>query len=196
MLDIADESLSMTAERWLAVFESAVSDSDWPGVEALFHAESHWRDVLALTWDIETFSGAARILAALKSHAGRARASGFKIDRARTPPRRVTRAGTEAIEAIFSFETATGCGDGVLRLIPDPGDGGKLKAWTLLTALEELRGFEERIGDSRPSGESYSRDFRGPNWLDLRNHPPPMRTEAPRCWWWAGDMPGFRSPHV
>ena len=168
MLDSADDSISMTADRWLAAFERAVSDSDWSGVEALFHPESHWRNVLALTWNIQTVSGADRILAALKSHLGRARASNFKTDRDRIPPRRVTRAGTDTIEAIFNFETADGRGDGVLRLIPDPNDGGKRKAWTLLTALEELKGFEERIGKSRPTGESYSRDFRGPNWLDLR----------------------------
>jgi putative flavoprotein involved in K+ transport len=42
------------------------------------------------------------------------------------------------------------------------------KAWTLLTSLEELKGFEEQQGVSRPRGEAYSRDFRGPNWLDLR----------------------------
>jgi len=80
----------------------------------------------------------------------------------------VTRAGTGAIEAIFRFETAEGRGSGVLRLIPDAGDADALKAWTLLTALDDIKGFEERVGKSRPTGESYSRDFRGPNWLDLR----------------------------
>ena len=29
-------------------------------------------------------------------------------------------------------------------------------------------GFEEQVGRRRPRGESYARDFRGPNWLDLR----------------------------
>ena len=43
-----------------------------------------------------------------------------------------------------------------------------MKAWTLLTALDELKGHEETVGRARPSGQSYSRDFRGPNWLDLR----------------------------
>src|SRR6185436_11978610 len=42
------------------------------------------------------------------------------------------------------------------------------RAWTFLTALDELSGIEEMVGRSRPKGESYSRDFRGPNWLDLR----------------------------
>ncbi len=47
-------------------------------------------------------------------------------------------------------------------------DGGP-KAWTLLTTLDEIKGHAERVGKARPTGQSYSRDFRGPNWLDLRN---------------------------
>ncbi len=93
--------------------------------------------------------------------------SGLRIDPDRRAPRKVTRAGTLAIEAIFKFETSIGRGDGIVRLTPDAKDG-TLKAWTLLTALEELKGFEEQQGVSRPRGEAYSRDFRGPNWLDLR----------------------------
>ena len=94
--------------------------------------------------------------------------AGFRIASHRTAPRHVTRAGTDAIEAIFQFETAEGRGSGVLRLTPDADDGNTLKAWTLLTALDEIKGLEERVGRSRPQGKSYSRDFRGPNWLDLQ----------------------------
>ena len=78
------------------------------------------------------------------------------------------RAGTNAIEAIFKFETKVGRGSGIIRLIPDADDGNRLKAWTLLTELGELKGFEEQLGVQRPRGNAYSRDFRGPNWLDLR----------------------------
>src|SRR5207245_8939277 len=75
---------------------------------------------------------------------------------------------TNAIEAIFKFETKVGRGSGIIRLIPDEDDGNRLKAWTLLTELGELKGFEEQLGVNRPRGNAYSRDFRGPNWLDLR----------------------------
>jgi hypothetical protein len=61
-------------------------------------------------------------------------------------PRTVTRAGTEAIEAIFRFETDQGRGSGVVRLVPDAGDGRRLKAWTLLTTLEGLTAFPEQVG--------------------------------------------------
>jgi cation diffusion facilitator CzcD-associated flavoprotein CzcO len=167
MLDRTDD-ISIAAENWLAQCESALAISDNGLLTTLFHPESFWRDVLALSWNIRTINGADAILPALQADAIRAAPRGFRIDPDRAAPRRVMRAGTSAIEAIFRFETGQGRGSGILRLIPDAGDGNRLKAWTLLTALDELKGFEEQQGNSRPRGEAYSRDFRGPNWLDLR----------------------------
>ena len=43
-----------------------------------------------------------------------------------------------------------------------------LKAWLISTTLEELRGHEEKIGDNRPTGAAYSRNFGGDNWDDMR----------------------------
>jgi hypothetical protein len=161
MLARAD-SVATTAESWLAQFERALAAPNRARLKTLFHADSHWRDVLALTWHIKTVSGADAILRELAA----ARPTGFRLDPHRTAPRNVTRAGTDAIEAIFRFETGEGRGSGVLRLTPDAQ--GAFKAWTLLTALDEIKGHEERLGSAQPQGKAYSRDFRGPNWLDLR----------------------------
>jgi thioredoxin reductase len=150
--------------RWLSQFEKALSTADDSLLPSLFHPDSHWRDVLALTWRIETVSGGPAVVAALRAR--QRTPSRFAVDPKRTPPREVTRAGAATIEAIFGFETADGRGDGVVRLTQEAA--GTLKCWTLLTALEELKGHEEQVGKARPHGESYSRDFRGPNWLDLR----------------------------
>src|SRR3982074_3688684 len=167
MLDKTDD-ISVAADSWLAQFEDALAKPDDGSLKALFHPDSYWRDVLALSWNVQTINGAEAILKELQALAGRAAPSGFAIAPDRAPPRKVTRAGTSAIEAIFKFETAVGRGSGIIRLIPDAADGNRLKAWTLLTALEELKGFEEPLGIARPRGSAYSRDFRGPNWLDLR----------------------------
>jgi cation diffusion facilitator CzcD-associated flavoprotein CzcO len=167
MLDKTDD-ISIAAENWLARFESAFAKPDDASLKTLFHPDSYWRDVLALSWNLQTINGAEAILRELKTRATRAAPGGFRIDPDRAVPRRVMRAGTSTIEAIFRFETAQGRGSGILRLIPDAGDANRLKAWTLLTALDELKGFEEQLGTSRPRGQAYSRDFRGPNWLDLR----------------------------
>src|ERR1700687_1891442 len=167
MLDKTDD-VSITVENWLARFENALATSDDNLLKSLFHPESYWRDALALSWNLQTINGADTILKELQGFSRRAAPCHFRIDPDRAAPRRVTRAGTDTIEAIFKFETIQGRGSGILRLIADATDDNRLKAWTLLTALDELKGFEERLGSARPRGQSYSRDFRGPHWLDQR----------------------------
>ena len=167
MLDKTDD-ISVSAESWLVQFEAALGEADDGALKALFLADSYWRDVLALSWNLQTLNGANAILSELPALARRTAPRNFRIDPERAAPRRVVRAGTSSIEAIFSFETAIGRGHGILRLVPDEADGNRPKAWTLLTALEELKGFEEELGGTRPHGQAYSRDFRGPNWLDQR----------------------------
>ena len=156
----------------MASFGDALAAGNKVGLERLFHSESHWRDVLALTWRIGTVSGAKALAAALATHAGRIKPQGFEIDPKRTPPREVTRAGAKCIEAIFRFETEAGRGSGVVRL----REG---KAWTLLTALDELKGHEERTGGRRPSGHGYSRTFGGPTWANLRQSARDYSTREP-----------------
>ena len=162
------ETVTTAAQDWLARLEAALTESDGAALAALFVPDSYWRDVLAFTWRIGTVAGATEIVRELSVHAARVRPRAIELSPGRAAPRRVTRAGTQAIEAIFRFETAEGRGSGVVRLVPDADDGGAPKAWTLLTALDEIKGHEERLGRSRPSGAAYSRDFRGPNWLDHR----------------------------
>ena len=160
------DSEAVTA-HWLAAFEAALAAADDSRLASLFHADSHWRDVLALTWTIQTTSGRDAVVQGLRAGRAHGVPSRFAVDPSRTLPRHVTRAGMAAIEAIFTFETADGRGSGIVRLTPDAA-GGNLKAWTLLTTLETLNGHEERVATARPRGQSYARDFRGPNWLDQR----------------------------
>ena len=49
------------------------------------------------------------------------------------------------VEAWFSFETSVASGQGIMRL----WDG---RCRTLLTAMSDLKGFEERRGPARPLG--------------------------------------------
>jgi len=167
MLDKTSD-IAIAAESWLAEFEAALNTRDDGALKKLFHPDSYWRDALALSWTLQTINGCDDILKTFAAQAASAVPCGFAIDPDRAAPRKVMRAGTDCIEAIFKFETRLGRGDGIIRLIPDDDDGNRLKAWTLLTALEELKGFEEQVGVARPRGNAYSRDFRGPNWLDLR----------------------------
>ena len=96
MLDGPDESLAAATDRWLSDFERALGAADAASLAALFHSDSHWRDLLAFTWHVQTLSGAATIANALTAHAAGTQASRFERAPGRTPPRLVTRAGTEA----------------------------------------------------------------------------------------------------
>ena len=175
--------------------ERALSDRDDALLKTLFHLDSHWRDVLALTWRITTVIGRDAILRELRTHSERARPVGFKIPPDRAAPRKTTRAGVELIEAIFTFETADGRGSGVVRLRPVDDNDNTPKAWTLLTALDEIKGHEEQLGRSRPQGNVYSRDF-DPIGSISDGPSPNTLTAIPPCWLLAEDRPGFQPPHA
>ena len=149
---------------WLQRFEAALGRGDVAALTRLFDAEGHWRDLLAFTWNLSPFSGASSITQALIRAQASVAAAQFAVPEGRVAPRRLRRLGVEVIEAIFHFETRQGRCAGVLRLLADAPD----RAWVLLTSLEELKGFEEKTGKRRPSGEAYSRNFGGDNWLDQR----------------------------
>src|SRR6185503_116825 len=91
----ATEAPATLASHWLARFERALAARDEALLKDLFHADSHWRDVLAFSWRIQTVSGGAAIAAALKG----ANAQGFRLDPCRSAPRHATRAGEKCIEA-------------------------------------------------------------------------------------------------
>lgn len=158
------------AADWLRAFESALSTRDHEAIAALFHSDSHWRDILAFTWSLTPTIGGSEIARRLAETQPATIARSFRIAAGRTPPRMVKRLGIDCIEALFEFETALGRGNGVVRLTTDAGSPGDpdRRAWVFSTTLEELRGCEEKIGSRRPTGAAYSRNFGGDNWEDVR----------------------------
>ncbi len=143
---LTNNSVTAAAEAWLDAFGAALASGDAARVAVLFAEDCHWRDILAFTWDLRTTSGAdaiaQRMAPALSDMAPR----GVALAAGRTQPRRVTRAGTETIEAIFTFETSVGPCNGVVRLV---SEAGQPRAWTLLTALDDIRGHEDPANGRR-----------------------------------------------
>jgi len=155
-----DMGAEATARAWLARFNAALVSRDAARIAACFAPDGHWRDVLALSWQIGTHSGAepagAALAAAMPGH-------DFAIDRARAAPRHVTRAGEPCIEALLRFETQVGQGAGLLR-IRERDD----RAWVLMTALDAIAGHDEAACAEAREEPPFERDFQGPNWLDRR----------------------------
>lgn len=160
-----DPMAAYQAASWLERFGDALDRSDAAAATALFLPDGHWRDIVAFTWHLHTFTGADQIGGALEQLVPEVAPHDFTLDSS-APPRIVRRAGVSVNEALFHFRTAHGTGRGVVRLVE--GVGNDVQAWTLLTSLHELAGNEERTGDLRPHGTAYSRSFGGANWLDQR----------------------------
>ncbi|HEY2257331.1 MAG TPA: NAD(P)/FAD-dependent oxidoreductase, partial [Variovorax sp.] len=142
------------ASAWLADFGSALERGDIDAVLALFEADGYWRDLVAFTWNIRTQEGPEAIRAMLQARLADTRPCAFAIEGD------ATEAGG-VVDAWFTFETAVARGRGHLRL-----RGGK--AWTLLTTMTELKGFEEHKGERRVKGAEHGANPQRKTWLERR----------------------------
>jgi putative flavoprotein involved in K+ transport len=139
---------------WLEKFGKALAAGDLAAAAGLFGEECYWRDLLAFTWTIKTFEGRDAIKAMLAATLAGAKPANFQ-------PLSLPAAHNGVTEAWFAFETAAGRGVAHLRL----KDG---KAWTLLTTLQELRGFEEKAGARRVRGVEHGVRANRRTWLESR----------------------------
>ena len=139
---------------WLADFGAAASRGEFGKATAMFGPDSYWRDLVSFTWNLKTAEGPQQIQAMLEATMPNAKPSNFAIQGEGSEAGGVT-------EGWFTFETATGRGRGHLRLI-----GGK--AWTLLTTLQELKGFEEKKRENRPKGVEHGAFKDRKSWLEAR----------------------------
>jgi cation diffusion facilitator CzcD-associated flavoprotein CzcO len=151
------------AAAWLAEFAEAVGQADVPATVRLFLHDGYWRDLVALTWDLRTLHGPEKIAAVLDERLDRTGLTNLALTEGKTP--RLVQSGQNTfVEAFFDFDTAVGRGRGVMRLARD--SDGAWKAWTLLTALQDIRGYEMLKGDHRPLGHSReSAEETRDNWL-------------------------------
>jgi cation diffusion facilitator CzcD-associated flavoprotein CzcO len=163
-----DDTVGHAVDAWLERFNAALAAPEARNIGALFEPDGHWRDLLALSWRFGTLSGREALAPALARSLAESGAREFAIDAQRCAPRVVERAGTPCVEAFLRFETNVGHGEGLLRMQRESKPGTAPLAWTLLTALDELRGCEEARLRAQREEPVIQRDFHGPNWLDRR----------------------------
>lgn len=157
-------SESDLVEAWLSTFEAALASRSAAALREILDEDFHWRDLMAFTWTISPHDEVETAIGSLVDRQGEVRARGFRLRPGSTPPRRVRRHGVDSIEAFILFETEAGRCSGLVRLVADRPE----RAWVLATSLDELKGHEEPVGNRRPSGTAFSRNFGGDNWSDIR----------------------------
>jgi putative flavoprotein involved in K+ transport len=141
-------------QGWLDAFGAALSRGDYDAAAEMFGADAYWRDLVSFTWNIKTAEDPAAVRLMLETTMPLAQPSNWRIQGE----------GSDAggiIEGWFTFETAVGRGKGHLRLIGD-------KAWTMLTTLQELKGFEEKKGERRLKGVEHGHHPGRKSWLEKK----------------------------
>src|ERR1700712_1715613 len=93
---------------WLAEFARAVETADPELLAQQFEEDGHWRDILALTWRYQTFSGIDAIKSALADELLALHPRNARAASGRTPPRLVKRSARRLVEAYFDFDTDQG----------------------------------------------------------------------------------------
>ncbi|MEO3935434.1 NAD(P)/FAD-dependent oxidoreductase [Dermatophilaceae bacterium Soc4.6] len=146
------------AQAWLTAFEAALVARDVDRAAGMFAQSSFWRDLVSFTWNIATVEGPDGVRDLLTETLER------------TDPSHLTTSEPASedggvVTAWVTFETATGRGNGLLRLKEEDGED---KAWTLLTALYELKGHEEPRGTHRPMGAEHGASKTRQTWKEKR----------------------------
>lgn len=166
-----DVNASEVVHRWLSSLEEVLRTQAFDRLSTdLFHADSWWRDHLALQWDLRTIHTAKDIEAFVRTNQPIAQLSTFRIqtEGKYVPHVESPENQLDWVASMFSFETAVGRGSGVVRLFPD--EQKRWKAYAVYTSLQELKCAEEPLGPKRVYGtlDSMPGGSKGGTWLERR----------------------------
>ncbi len=143
-------------EAMLQRFGMALEQGNIAAAATCFEPEGYWRDLVSFSWNIATLEGAPAIASMLTAQLASVKPTGFRVAAGEA----ADNAG-EVQQAWIDFETATGRGQGHIRI-----RNGRI--WTLLTTLKELKGHEERVGTMRPQGTEHGAAADRKSWAEKR----------------------------
>src|SRR3954453_19843407 len=136
------------AEAWLATLSEAIEKRNFPSVAAMMHPDGYWRDLLTFGWDFRTLHGVAHVESWLRETSGSNSPRNFSLEE--DPSIGSLGEHRETLEFFFRFDTPLALGRGFARLVADANSAETLKAFTILTAMKELKAFPEAVGRNRP----------------------------------------------
>lgn len=167
------DAAARVAGEWLDAFAAGIASGEPAGLSALLTDQVYWRDILALSWDVRTLFGTTNVAEGLIGFARDRKPVRFVLETASVQV--VDRPGIgPSIEALFEFETDIGLCHGHVRLRNLGGGSGDWTAWTVFTALEDIKGHEEKTANLRPT--IYDRSTR---WTSSAEHSAQYETNDP-----------------
>ena len=159
------------ATEWVDSLSHALSSQDFEAINRLFLAGSCWRDQLGLSWDYHNFNGPEKIISFLRTSPHGSRIKSIKVDDSSVVHAPHVSAAdyngkVSGVGSFLTIDTDVGRGPGIVRLLQDTD--GKWKAFTLFTAIHELKGHEETVRGNRPHGVVHGGNPGRKNWQERR----------------------------
>ncbi|RNF33214.1 NAD(P)/FAD-dependent oxidoreductase [Paracoccus methylarcula] len=151
-----DSALSDRVQATLDEFGAALEAGDIDRATQMFVSDCYWRDLVAFTWNLRTMEGQDQVADMLRAQLGVVKPSGWKLAENEIPAEE-----DGVVTAWITFETGVARGYGLVRL----RDG---RIWTLLTAMQELKGHEEARGFARPMGAKHGAGKNRQSWKEER----------------------------
>ncbi|KAH8092245.1 hypothetical protein BXZ70DRAFT_465945 [Cristinia sonorae] len=157
-----DTDVAAVAKAWLSSFAHAVQAKDTALILQAIHPDGWWRDLFALTWDLRTFQGQAKIKQFVEDRiVGQDEEVGLKINEGILEAALMKMYDDlQFIRVQFALETRVAGGRGVAFIVPTPNDGWK--AFILATHLDSIKDHPERIGPLRSFAPNHGK------WEDAR----------------------------
>lgn len=152
-----DKAAAEELQEFLTSFGAALEARDIDRVLDHFADDSYWRDFVSFTWNMITLEGKPAIREMLETRLEDVQPSDWTIDESVQP-----RSDGGLTEGFLRFSTDVAHGYGYIRV----RDG---KIWTLLTTMQDLKGFEEPGSLSRPFGLVQDEQIGEPTWTDRRD---------------------------
>ena len=133
----------------------------------MMHADGYWRDLLTFGWDFRNLHGIDNIRAWLAEAFDLNAADDFRLES--EPTIGAIGEHGKTLEFFFTFDTGIAHGRGYARLVEIPNSPGAVKAFTILTAMKELKKYPQATARNRPRDDLRLTSRELENWRDRRN---------------------------
>lgn len=177
-------------ETWLTHFNAALgeiqkkpNDDNLAKLDSLIAGHATWKDHYSLDWNFHQYHGLDKIKATLKSQMPTFELKELLINEKIDPKldsgtylQEVHKATdkqpipVEWVEVVIKGVNKYGTCEGLVRLISvsDAKSPGSLKAFSLYTAMDNIFGNEEQVGERRPRGVNHGQHKGRVSWMDKR----------------------------
>ena len=133
----------------------------------MVHADGYWRDLLTFGWNFRNLHGIDNIRVWLADAFELNAADDFRLES--EPTIGAIGEHDRTLEFFFTFDTGIAHGRGHARLVENSNSPGGMKAFTILTAMKELKKYPQATARNRSRDDLRMTSRELENWRDRRN---------------------------